>query len=346
MQINTDLFGTISNQDVTIFTLKNDQGMIVKIMDYGATITSIQIPTSDGLKDIACGFDSLDGYFSEEYTSNAPYFGGTVGRYCSQIKDSKFSLNGKEYQLSINCGKNNLHGGKIGFDKKMWDARPVEIDNAVGVEFSLESKDLEEGFPGNVDIKVTYWLTNNNEIKIDYWAKSDQDTPLSMTNHTYFNLTGFKNGILAHSVKIDADEFQVCDETGAATGEIASVTGTPNDLRESILIGDAQKEKGGGYETFFLTGADFKLKKVAEVASPDGKIKLEASTTEPCMLFYTGIYTSDKLKRENGDQYGQFRGFCLETHRYQNGPNIPESPKTITRAGEDFSSTTIFKLTF
>lgn len=346
MKIDIEHFGKIDDQKVSLFTLQNGYGMALKIMDYGATITSIQIPASKRILNIACGFENFHGYLSEEYKTNAPYFGCTVGRYCSQIKDSRFSLNGKEYRLAENCGKNNLHGGKVGFDKKIWDAKPVAKSDAVGVEFSLLSKDLEEGFPGKVEVKVTYWLTSANEVKIDYWAMPDKDTPLSLTNHTYFNLTGFRNGILAHKVKIDADKFQVCDETGAATGEIASVNGTPNDLREFMLIGDAHKEKGGGFETFYLTDTDFNLKKVAEVDSPDGKIKLEVLTTEPCMLFYTGIYTSNKLQRENGDQYGQFRGFCLETHRYQNGPNIPGSPKSITSAGEAFRSTTIFRFSF
>lgn len=343
MNLEKTKFGVFEGESIDLFTFSNDNGMIVKITNYGATITDILLP---GGKSIACGFDSLDGYFAEEYKDNAPYFGSTVGRYCSQIKDSSFSMDGKEYQLARNCGENNLHGGASGFDKKIWNAEKIEQGDVVGVKMSLLSKDMEEGFPGDVQVSVTFLLTNDNEIKIDYLGVPTQKTPLSMTNHTYFNLSGFKEDILGHKVTVLSDMKQEADDTGAATGQTIDVSGTPDDLRNGKLIGDVQEARGCGFENFYLTETNFDLKKVAQMEHAASGTKLEVSTTEPCMLFYTGIYTSDKLKRESGDQYGPFRGFCFETHRYQNGPNIQGSPKTFTDAGENFSSSTIFKLTF
>ncbi|MDG1228287.1 MAG: galactose mutarotase, partial [Polaribacter sp.] len=184
MIINKTLFGSFKNQNIDLYTINNSNGMSVKITNYGATITEISVPNSTGeLENIACGFDTLGGYFSKEYVDNSPYFGGTIGRYCSQIKDAKFSLNGKEYELSANCGNNNLHGGNVGFDKRIWNTEIIE-GNESSIKMTLTSKHLEEGYPGNVAVSVLFTLTANNELKIDYSATPDQDTPLALTNHT------------------------------------------------------------------------------------------------------------------------------------------------------------------
>ncbi len=344
MKIKKSNFGSYESQTIELFELSNNNGMTVKIMNYGATITSITIPAKQGgVKEIACGFDKFESYFSDEYKANAPYFGCTVGRYCSQIKDAKFTMDGKEYKLAEMVGTNNLHGGLVGFDKKVWKAKEV---GAAAVEMSLLSKDMEEGFPGDVEVTVTFTLTNDNEIKIDYKGVPNKKTPLAMTNHTYFNLSGFADDILGHKATVLTGKKQECDETGAGTGKVVNLDGAPDDLRKGKLIGEAHKAMGSGFENFYITEANFKLTKVAEVEYPADGTKLEVSTTEPTMLLYTGKYTADNLKRENGLQYGQYRGFCLETHRTQNGPNISGSPKTFTGAGETFESTTIFKLTF
>lgn len=346
MQVKITPFGQYNDHQIDLFELTNDNDMTVKVMNYGATITSITVPKKEGRKtELVCGFDTFENYFGEEYKNNAPYFGCTVGRYCSQIKDSKFKLNGTEYKLAVNCGANNLHGGVTGFDKKVWQAKSIEQNDLVGVEMRLFSKDMEEGFPGDVEVSVIFVLTNKNEIKISYKGVPTKATPLSMTNHTYFNLSGFNEDILGHKVSVFADKRQETDDTGAATGNIINVEGA-DDLRNSILIGDAQQAQGGGFEHFYITETNFEIKKVAEVEFPADGTKLEISTTEPCMLFYSGIYTSNDLKRESGEQYGQYRAFCCETHRYQNGPNIEGSPKSITKAGETFISTTIFKLSW
>ncbi|WP_303316265.1 aldose epimerase family protein [Flavivirga abyssicola] len=342
MGITKNKFGIYNNQNIDLFTLKNANGMEVKITNYGATITSLIIPNSKGeLENIACGFDTLEGYFGKDYVENSPYFGSTVGRYCSQIKDAKFSLNGKAYTLASNCGNNNLHGGTVGFDKKIWE---VEIIDDNSLKMHLTSKDLEEGYPGNVEVSVLFTVTPENELKIDYHAIPDQDTPLSLTNHTYFNLDAFSGTVEDHIVTVNTNKRQEMDETGAGTGTIINVSGKADDLREGKRIGNVHKDMGDGFEHFYVfDNPDFKLNQVASIISKESGRSLTVFSTEPCMLLYTGKYTSDTIKRENGEQYGKYRGFCCETHRYQNGPNIENSPKSITKAEEAFKSTTIFK---
>jgi aldose 1-epimerase len=347
MNIYKTLFGSFQNQNIDLYTLKNSNGMSVKITNYGATITAISVPNSKGeVENIACGFDKLDGYFSNEYVDNSPYFGGTIGRYCSQIKDAKFSLNGKEYQLSANCGNNNLHGGNVGFDKRIWNAEVIE-GNQSSIKMTLTSKDLEEGYPGNVAVSVLFTLTANNELKIEYKATPDQDTPLALTNHTYFNLNAFSSTVEDHIVQVNTSKKQVMDDTGAGTGEILNIEGEADDLRIGKKVGDVHTEINDGFEHFYIfDNANSDLQEVAFIKSKQSGRSLTVSSTEPCMLLYTGKYTSDDIKRENGEQYGKFRGFCCETHRYQNGPNIEDSPNTITKAGEEFKSTTIFKFSW
>jgi len=344
MKTTASHFGELEGKKVQLYTLQNDNGMQVKISNYGATITSIILPRKNGNpQEIVCGFDTFESYFTEDYLENAPYFGGTVGRYCSQIKDSKFTSNGKEYQLAKIVGDNNLHGGKVGFDKKIWSVKPISGE-AAKLEMQLQSFDMEEGFPGNINVTVTFTLTNENELKIDYLAKTDADTPFTITNHTYFNLSGFAENVEGHIVQIHSDKKQVWDETGAATGENVSVVAKADDLRNGKVIKDVHQALGDGFEHFYLfEEKGFDLEKVAEVKEPNSGRSLEISTTEPGMLFYTGKYTSDDLKRESGQQYGKFRGFCCETHRYPNGPNISDSPKSILKKGETYRSTTIFK---
>ncbi len=342
MSIKKIEFGVLNSNKIDLFTIKNSNGVEVQITNYGATITTLKVPNSNGIiENIACGFDTLDGYFDKTYVENSPYFGGTIGRYCSQIKDSKFSINDKEYTLSKNCGENNLHGGVTGFDKKIWK---VEQTNDSVLKMTLYSKDLEEGFPGNVAVSVTFTLTEENALRIDYSATPDQDTPLSLTNHTYFNLDAFSNTIENHIAQVNTNKKQVMDDTGAGTGEIEDVTNKADDLTKGKKIGDVHEAMNDGFEHFYVfDNPNFDLQEVATIKSETSGRSLTVLSSEPCMLLYTGKYTSDEIKRENGEQYGKYRGFCCETHRYQNGPNIENSPGTITKAGEEFKSTTIFK---
>lgn len=313
-------------------------------MTYGATITSIKVPDAMGQPmEICCGFDQLEGYFGEAYMANAPYFGCTVGRYCSQIKGAQFTLQDQVYPLAENVGKNNLHGGIKGFDKQVWKATPFEQEAAVGVDMEYKSLDKEEGFPGNVDVKVRFSLGQDNTLSIEYTAVPDQETPLALTNHTYFNLTGFATDNEEHVVKIHASQKLEMDETGAATGKILPLDGAIDDLRDGQKIGTVHHAMDTGFEHYYLFDKDgFAFEEVAEIHAPDGGLSLVVATTEPGMLFYSGMYTSDELSRENGQQFGKYRAFCCETHRYPNGPNIPGSPQSTTQAGETFSSKTTF----
>ncbi|WPR73373.1 aldose epimerase family protein [Algoriphagus sp. NG3] len=337
-------FGRIEERPISLFTLSNSSGMKVKIMDYGATITSIQVPDRQGeLLEVACGFDRLEGYFSEAYQANAPYFGSTVGRYCSHIKNAKFTLNGKQFQLATNAGNNNLHGGKKGFDKRIWDAKVLDLPEVSAVEMQLLSKDMEEGFPGNVAVSVTFSLNEKNELLIIYQAQTDAETPFAITNHTYFNLSGFTSNILGHTARIAAGRRMVMDETGAVTGCVIDLENQPDNLMREKIIGDVQQAMGDGFEHYYVFDKPvFKMGKVAEFFCAETGIGLEVASDELGMLFYTGKYTCDSLKRENGLAFGKFRGFCCETHRFPNGPNLPNTPGTILKPGEKFTSNTKF----
>ncbi len=346
MNVKQTIFGRYKDQDIEQFLLANDNGMQVKIMTFGATVTSISVPGQGNTRhELACGFDSMEGYLSREYKKNAPYFGCTVGRYASRIKDGKFKIDGKEYILAINNGPNHLHGGLTGFDKKIWSAQPIDTSDTLGVIMSLKSPHMEEGYPGNVEISVTFVLNNNNELAISYEATTDQTTPISLTNHTYFNLSGFEQTIENHQATILADNYLEPDETNVPVGAIGDVNNTAADLRAGKLLKEAFEGLTTGFEHYYLFDQSIgPLRKVAEFSDRESGRKLEVSTTEPGMLFYSGYFTSDKLRRENGDQYGRYRGFCCETHRYPNGPNIENSPASVTKPADTYNSQTVFKI--
>lgn len=349
MKITREPFGALEGEAVERFTLENDNGVVVRIITYGGTVTSIRLPDKNGdVSDIVCGFDTLAGYFSEEYKANSPYFGCLVGRYAARIKDGRFNVDGDEYQVATNDGPNHLHGGVKGFDKRVWDVLGTSEDaNAVSLTLSLDSEEGEESFPGNLQVKVEYRLTDENEIQIRYHAETDRATPVSLTNHTYFNLNGFQDKVLDHIVQLHSDRFLVPDETNVPVGKEEPVAGTAADFNEPKRIGDAFDELPLGFEHYYaFTKPAGKLDKFAEVVEPTTGRKLEVLSTEPGTLFYTGRYTSDDLKRESGAQFGQFRAFCIETSKYPNGPNIDGAPKSVLRPGETYDETTIYKLSW
>ncbi|MCK4854456.1 MAG: galactose mutarotase [Bacteroidales bacterium] len=337
-------FGSYQNKEIIQYILENDNGMVVKIINYGATITSVSIPSGDNSRvDLVCGFDTLEGYFSEEYKANAPYFGCTVGRYAGRIKDGRFEVDGREYKLVQNDGTNHLHGGSTGFDKKVWEGDLFDHENGTGVKMQYESSHLEEGYPGNLQVIVRFLLTPYNEIKIGYEATTDHTTPLSLTNHTYFNLNGFSSDILNHITRIQASRFQKPDPTNVPVGEEQEVEGTPADLRQAVELAGIFTKQPKGFEHYYIFDKEAgTYGSVAEFSDPASGRSLKVSTDEPGMLFYTGFYTSDSLERESGDNYGRFRAFCCETGRYHNGPNIP-SPGSFLNPGETFETATVFK---
>lgn len=347
MKILKEKFGVVEGQEVDLYTLTNDNGMEVKVSTYGATITSVSIPGKNNERvSLVCGFDTLEAYFGEAYLANSPYFGCTVGRYSSQIKDAKFSIEDKEYELAPNCGPNNLHGGVKGFDKQVWSAEEVTTEVGVGVKLARVSPDGEEGYPGTVEVSVEMILNKVNEITINYKASTDKVTPLSLTNHSYWNLSGFKNDVLNYEVAVNTDKLLELDETGAATG-VKSVTGTKEDLMTGQVIKEVHEAKGDGFENFYVFEDTVKYPiKIAQVESKEDNRKLEVFSNEPCMLFYTAKYMSDELQRNANEKYGKYRAFACETHRWPNGPNLEDAPGSLTAPEIPFESTTVFKITW
>jgi aldose 1-epimerase len=348
MKIDQGPFGKLAGQDVDLFTLENDYGMTVKITNYGGIVTSMVIPDRDGQRsDIVCGFDTLDGYFSDAYQANAPYFGCIVGRYAGRIKDGRFTVDGKDYQVATNDGPNHLHGGIVGFDKRIWNAATAQESDACVLTLSLTSVDGDEGYPGTLAVAVEYRLTQANELRIRYRAQADKATPLALTNHTYFNLNSFAGKILDHRAQITSDSYLVPDETNVPVGPEQAVAGTACDFNTAKPIGEAFTELPNGFEHYYVFGKTVEsCDKVAVFTESTRGRSLEVETTEPGMLFYTGFYTSDDLKREDGTAFGQFKAFCCETAKYPNGPNIDGAPASILEPGQAYDETTVFRLSW
>ena len=346
MSVEQKVFGKIDGTEIKQYLLKNDKGMIVKVMEYGATITSIALPSTTEHIDVVCGFDKFEDYLSAEYISNNPYFGCVVGRYANRIKDGKFTLGQKTYELTLNNGNNHLHGGIKGFDKKIWNSKAFKSSNSIGVEFSMTSPHLEEGYPGNVQVKVVYELNNNNELYINYYAETDKKTPLALTNHTYFNLSGFKENVGSHEVMIKSDRLLIKDESNCPDGNVEPVKES-FDFRVKKSLLDTLKKLPSGIDHYYVLNKKQKLtEKAADFEYAKNGITLEVYTTEPGMQFYTGQYISNSLSRNKANQYGPLSAFCCETQRYPNGVNIADSPGSYTLVDEPFESTTIYKFKF
>ena len=338
MSIQKKEFGIYNHQEITLYSLTNANGMVLSVMNYGATITSLQLPSGEN---IVCGFNSFDEYFSSEYKINSPYFGAVIGRYCATISPAKY----EEYELTKNAGENNLHGGVIGFDKRVWSLKSA---NANSITFTLISEDGDQGFPGEVIAEYTITLDDDNALTFNYEATSSKRTPLSMTNHNYYNLSGFKENIESHRVQIASTETFAMDAKGSYDDNCKDIKGSVLDLRNEQIIGSLHNKLGDGMEFFYLFegGITKQKRKVAEISYPAKERKVEIFTTESGMLFYTAKYTSNNLERESGEKFGKYRAFCCETHRVPNGPNIKGAPNIFTEAGEKFCSETTFKFTF
>lgn len=354
MSITQQPFGEVDGQAVSLYSLANANGVVAKITNYGGIVTSLRVPDRTGkVEDIVCGFNTLDGYFSEAYRKSSPYFGCLVGRYVGWIKDGAFEMadpaenRHRRHQLTRNAGTGHIHGGAKGFDKRVWGARASEETGEAVLTLTLRSADGEEGYPGNVEVEVEYRLTAQNELVLRYRAQTDRATPFTMTNHTYFNLGAFADKVLDHEVQILSDRYLAADEGGIPTAREETVAGTDCDFRHPRLLAEAFRGMPLGFEHFYLLppGAH-EPTRVATVRHAASGRQLDVLTTEPGALFYTGRYTSDELRREDGTQFGQFRGFCIEAARYSNGPNIPQAPKCYLHPGEAYDETTIFRLSW
>jgi len=342
MKIKKEHFGkTNDGKNVDLFYLTNKNGTVVKITNYGGIITSIIVPDKNGkFDDIVLGFNTLNKYLKAH-----PYFGAIIGRYANRISKAKFFLNGNEYKLATNNGKNHLHGGIKGFDKVLWKAKEIKKENEICLKLSYLSKDGEEGYPGNLSIIVTYSLTNNDELKIDYEAETDKATPINLTNHSYFNLKGAgKSDILSHVLTIYADKYTPVDKGLIPTGELKKVKGTPMDFLKPYAIGLRIKEVKGGYDhNFVLNHKKGILSPAARVYEPETGRVIEILTTQPGIQFYSGNFLNGTIKGKNGKQYNKHYGFCLETQHFPDSPNLPNFPSTILKPGEKYSQTTIYK---
>lgn len=351
MNIEKSSFGqTKDGTPAQLYTLTNDKGMVAKITNYGGIVTELWVPDRDGnMADVVLGFETL-----VDYEEKSPYFGCITGRYANRIAEGKFTLDGITYdKLAINNGPNHLHGGLKGFDKVVWEAETFETADTVGLRLGYLSKDGEEGYPGNLDVTVTYTLTNDNELKIDYEATTDKPTICNLTNHSYFNLAGHTAGTaasLAHEMMINADSFTpIIDEGAITTGEIRSVKGSPMDFTTPTPIGDHiedacdQLKFGAGYDhNFVLNKSEGELSLAAKVVeSITGRV-MEVLTNEPGVQLYSGNYL-DGFTGKNGATYPRRSAFCLETQHYPDSPNKPDFPTTTLRPGETYGTTTIFK---
>lgn len=333
MTITKTYFGTTAGAEVYLYTLTNDRGLSVSIINYGGAVTSLIVPDRDGrLGDIVLGFEKLD-----EYVRNPRYFGALIGRHANRIAGGRFSLDGVEYQLPQNNGKNHLHGGFHGFDKRVWNA--VEGQNAL--HLSYFSKNGEESYPGNVEAFVDYRLSDS-ELSIDYRASTDRDTIVNLTNHSYFNLKG-AGTILDHELTMNADSFTPVAEDLIPTGEIAPVAGTPMDFRSGRAIGSEIRSISGYDHNFVLNDWDGTLKFAVRLHEPRTGRVLEILTTQPGMQFYSGNFLDGSFVGKRGMVYEKYAGLCLEPQHFPDAPNHANFPSTVLRPGEEYSQSTVLR---
>ncbi|MBW6460279.1 MAG: galactose mutarotase [Bacteroidales bacterium] len=333
-------FGTIADQEIILYTLENKNGMIVRLTNFGGIVTSIHLPDRDGKpRDVVLGFDSLHSYIDEH-----PYFGCIVGRYANRIAHGQFTLDGVSYQLAKNNGENHLHGGPEGFDKKVWQAESFQHGDDAGVILEYLSPDGEEGYPGNLKVRVVYSLTGENELKIDYTAECDAPTPVNLTHHSYFNLNGQGEGdILGHELMINADRYTPVDEGLIPTGVLQDLTGTPMDFRSPKTIGQDFDQVPGGYDHNFVLNKKGGLSLAARLKSTVTGIVMDVLTTQPGLQFYSGNFLDGSLAGKEGKVYQKNYGLCLETQHFPDSPNQPSFPDVILRPGEKFHHQTIYK---
>ena len=326
-----------------LFTLTNDHGVTMTVTNYGGIIATLHTPDRHGQPgDIVLGYDRL-----EDYVERNPFFGCLAGRFANRIAGAKFTLKGKTYTLAQNNGNNHLHGGKVGFDKVLWGTEPFSAPNAVGLQLTYRSEDGEEGYPGNLDVTVTYTLDNENGLTLDYRAKTDRTTVLNLTNHTYFNLAG-QGSVLDHTMMLNADTFTPVDHTLIPTGEFCPVAGTLFDFRTPHRIGDRigqddeQLKYGGGYDVNWVVNGEG-LRPAARVTEPTSGRVLEVHTTQPGIQFYSGNMLPATLTGKGGRVYHRRDGLCLETQHFPDSPNQPNFPSAVLEPGESYHEVTVFK---
>jgi aldose 1-epimerase len=346
--IKSEPFG---RDDVKLFTLTNANNLKMSVANYGATVVSLEVPDREGrMADVVLGFKDLP-----QYEKDSPYFGCAIGRVGNRVAAGKFTLDGKTYQLATNNTPGDrpcsLHGGKVGFDKVVWDAEPITEPGRQGIKFHYLSRDGEEGYPGNLDVTMWYWLTDANEFKIEYLAKTDKATPVALTHHSYFNLKGEGEGdILDHELTLKASRFTPVDIGLIPTGELRSVKNTPLDFTTPHKVGerigqaDEQLKFAGGYDhNWVLDELQKEPALAATLHEPKTGRTMEVLTTEPGIQFYCGNFLDGKLTGKSGKPYLYRGGLCLETQHFPDSPNQPTFPSVILKPGETLKSTTIYR---
>jgi len=333
---------TKDGQAVELYTLTNAKGMVAKVMTYGATLTELHVPDRNGqTADVVLGFNDF-----AKYEAGHPFFGSTAGRVANRVGKGRFTLDGKEYKLFVNNGPNSLHGGKVGFDKKVWDAQAVNSAAGPGVKLHYISPDGEEGYPGRLDTTVVYTLTNNNELKIEYTAKTDKPTIVNLTNHSYFNLAGDGNGTIRdHVLLLNADKYTVFDATQIPTGEIKSVKDTPLDFTSATPIGKRIDEIGGYDHNFVLNGRTGETKLCAKVREPNSGRVMTITTDQPGVQLYTANGLDGSITGKSGKPYEKYGAFCLETQHYPDSINHPDFPSVVLRPGQTYHTVTTHRFT-
>ncbi len=348
LPVQKSSFGkTVDGRQVFIYTLHNKNGMDARITDYGATLLALLVPDRNGrLGDVVLGFDSL-----ATYIKDAPHFGSTMGRYTNRIGKAMFELNGVEYTLVKNNGANHIHGGLKAFDKVVWNVNESECSPGQSLVLNYLSRDGEEGYPGNLSVRVVYSLADSNELKIEYTATTDKPTVLNLTNHSFFNLAGAGNGsILDHELFIDADRFTPVDSESIPTGELKSVHGTPLDFTSQTAIGvrmeeslDQLRSRRGFDNNLVLNKPLNTFGLVARVYEKTSGRVMEVLTTEPGLQFYTPNFVRAMPIGKEGKKYIGRCAFCLETEHFPDSPNKPQFPSTVLNPGQTFTSTTVYR---
>ncbi len=340
MKIEAEYFGQSEGKDVDLYTLSNDNGMVVRVTTYGGIITHLEVPDRTGnTRDVVLGFDNL-----LDYLRGHPHFGALTGRYAGRIAGARFELDGKTYELARNDGENHLHGGLRGFDKVVWEAATRTEPDRVSLILSYLSPHMEEGYPENLRVTVIYSVPEENTLEIFYEARTDRPTILNLTNHSYFNLEDPAKDIREHVAMIRADRMLVTREDLIPTGEIREVAGTPYDFREPKPLGRDLDKTGIGYDLCYVLDNDGKTPQpCARVYSPVSGIALAVETTEPGVQLYTANYLDGSLKGKGGIPYGQHAAFCLETQHYPDTPHHPHFPSVRLDLGETYQQTTLYR---